>query len=420
MAYGGVFSPSALTRSVRAGDSHQFNVNLKTNFQAIVDAASQAAVSNTISFANYQKLIVRGKECVFHSDYHTTLVIRALSRFLANKFSISPPNRNQIVAGVVEGLKDSTPFSVIRRDITSFYENTPLTPLRDELLFDTTIPRSVRHYLSQFFDTHCAKKAHGLPRGLGLSAVLVELAMRDFDSRARAIDGVYRYARYADDILVFTYGSAKVAETQLSGILPPGMAFNSQKSGTTPFDLPKGKTSSFGSFEYLGYVFKADSRTRSEHPREIELSISSKKIQRLKTRLVLTLKAHIRKPDADLLVDRIRFLAGNYRVHRHGMASIKASRYVRAGIFYNYQHCGTYIKGAFTSAPPDSLASLDNFFHGFLWGKSSPFASVKSSLSTSQRTALHSVSFHKGFGAKRIVRLSYKRIAQVKAVWRHV
>lgn len=103
LAYGSVFSASALSRSVRAGDSHQFGVDLKGNFKAIVDQASQAALSNSISFKQYETVVVRGKNCVFYGDYNTAIVVRALSRFLANKFSISPPQSQSNSCGGCRG-----------------------------------------------------------------------------------------------------------------------------------------------------------------------------------------------------------------------------------------------------------------------------------------------------------------------------
>src|SRR3546814_3746768 len=94
---------------------------------------------------------------------------------------------------------DQTPIHVIRRDLSSFYETIPLEPVRSRLLYDTAIPRSVRHYLHQFYEHHCGVRVAGLPRGIGLTTILVELSMQQFDDAIRAIPGVYRYFRYSDD-----------------------------------------------------------------------------------------------------------------------------------------------------------------------------------------------------------------------------
>src|SRR3546814_1560850 len=87
---------------------------------------------------------------------------------------------------------DQTPIHVIRRDLSSFYETIPLEPVRSRLLYDTAIPRSVRHYLHQFYEHHCGVRVAGLPRGIGLTTILVELSMQQFDDAIRAIPGVYR------------------------------------------------------------------------------------------------------------------------------------------------------------------------------------------------------------------------------------
>lgn len=44
---------------------------------------------------------------------------------------------------------------------------------------------------------------NGLPRGLSISSVMSELYMKYFDLRIRRLEGVYYYARFVDDIVVF-------------------------------------------------------------------------------------------------------------------------------------------------------------------------------------------------------------------------
>lgn len=419
MAQEGIFTFGSFARCVRAGDSLRFGINLKSDFETVVTQVATSAQSNLISFDSHRTVMARGHQCVFHTKYETHLMLRNLARYLVNRFSVSPPNRNQIVAGVVEGLKDSTPFWVIKRDIRSFYESIPTPPLKETLLFDTGIPRSIRHYLSKFFAEHCPTD-RGLPRGVGLTSALVEIAMQRFDIDARSIPGVYRYFRYADDILLFSYTNPLAVEKALVFALPTGMSFNTSKSLTCSFAEPK--SSPFGNteFEYLGYLFSADRRCGEKLHRKVELSISDRKLKRIKTRIILALKSNQRKPNSQLLVDRLSFLSGNYRVHKQGIAAIRSSRYARAGIFYNYQHCGLYDGGKFVSTPPHSLSQLDNFLHGLLWGKLSSYsAHLRASLSKAQREVLRSISFSKGFHSRRIVRFNYQRMAAIKEVWRN-
>lgn len=420
MNQGGVFSLGSISRCVRAGDSARFKLDLKRDFESIVENAAAAASTNSVSFSAHNKVIVRGKPCLTYTDYHTHLVVRAMSRYLANRFLISPPNRNQIIGGVIAGLKDSTPFHVIRRDISSFYETVGTETLRQSLLFDTGIPRSVRGYLAAFLSEHCPGPV-GLPRGIGLTAVLVELAMQSFDNAVRRIPGVYRYWRYADDILLFTFSEPGAVEIELQRALPLGMQFNRSKSQRASFDQPKKSPSSKASFEFLGYKFEGDCRSGFSDPRELHVTIADGKIKRLKTRIILALKAFKNNPNTGLLIDRIKFLASNYRVHRHGISTFRKSRYARAGIFHNYRFCGHYSKGGFVQTAPSSLPQLDNFLHGLLWGQHSLFsAHIRKKMTAAQMKQLRSVSFEKGFRSRRVIRMSYSRIAQVKEAWRNV
>lgn len=73
----------------------------------------------------------------------------------------------------------------------------------------------------------------GLPRGLGISAVLSELYMKYFDLSIRRVGGVYYYARFVDDIIVFCsdqHSANVVMETAKSELSKLGLTLNGKKS----------------------------------------------------------------------------------------------------------------------------------------------------------------------------------------------
>jgi hypothetical protein len=323
-----------------------------------------------------------------------------------------------VITGAIESMMDATPFSVFRRDVTSFYESIDADALRQRLIYDTSLPRSVRYYLTLFFDTHCPKGQRGLPRGIGLTAVLAELAMEKFDQQVRALPGVYRYFRYSDDIVLFAYDQVPNIESSLVKMLPDGMKFNPNKCALV--DFTKKDTGTEKVFEYLGYRLSTTSGRGGKVARPIDVTISPAKVKRLKSRVVLSLKAFRRDQDGDLLIDRLRLLSSNYQINRHGVSTWLNGKRVRSGVYYNYRRCGRFTGVDFSEAVPAALADIDNFTHMLLKSPRSEFHGVlRTHLTPAQKSRLASISFRLGFASRRMVRMPYSRLAVVKGAWRN-
>ncbi|MDB5495952.1 MAG: putative reverse transcriptase, partial [Phenylobacterium sp.] len=249
-----VLSEAAFARVIRAGDSQRFEIDLKLHRESLLNDAVAFAGAKPASLPTPHATVLRGKPCVSYSDFSTHLILRAIARHLQRRLKISLPNRDRIVRGVIESLMDATPMYVMRRDITSFYESIPLGSLRETLLFDTASSAQVRAFLRVYFEQHCSGKICGLPRGIGLSAVLAEIAMRRFDQRVREIPGVYKYFRFSDDMIIFSYRPASDLAPLVADAVPEPMQFNKTKSYDVCLADPKNSTSEVG-FEFLGYRF---------------------------------------------------------------------------------------------------------------------------------------------------------------------
>jgi hypothetical protein len=356
---------------VRAGDSQRFGLDLKLEGSEIIEVASAAVLGSEVDLSVYSSTPIRGKPCISYQDYHAHLLLRAIARHLRRRLRISLPNRDRMIMGVIETLLDGTPAYVIRRDITSFYESIPVEPLREKLVFDTASSALVRNYLRKYFETHCPNaESCGLPRGVGLSALLAEISMRGFDAAVKTIPGVFKYYRFSDDIIIFSTTNPDSFLTQLDAALPETMSFNPDKSDE--YFLP-GKSSSPNDeidFEYLGYSFSALQQKERADSRVVNVRVSRKKINKIKSKIILSLKSHAKTGDDLLLRDRLKFLSGNYRVKRSNVTSHKKVSYVHSGIFYNYQMCGTYFvrSGLRHELPYDcvELKALDGFYNSIL------------------------------------------------------
>ncbi|MFC0202916.1 antiviral reverse transcriptase Drt3a [Novosphingobium soli] len=424
-----VFSAGGLAQVVRAGDSRKFKVDLKGDRDNIIEAASINALAGGVNLSDFHRTRFRGKPCVSYNDYERALVLRSVARHLKRRLRVRTPDRTKAVRGVISSLLDRTPFTVIRCDIAAFYESIPTSILRDNLVFDTASSGLVRGYLSQYFNSHCATPT-GLPRGAGLSAILAEIVIRPFDEEVRRIHGVYRYFRYADDIIVFTTGDATATLSKMRKLLPKGMCFNRSKTYPIPFtdgpqraEEPKRPPKAF---EYLGYMFTVDDVSAGKKSRSVSVTISPKKIKRMQTKMLLTFHDYTRNQDSNLLFDRISFIASNYKIRRNGNVYHKGSNKIKSGVYYNYSLCGKYkITGSselIKSEPNvDNLKMLDGMLRSLINSSRSEFRQVLANQTSVQfRRRLASICFAKGFTSKILVRMTPERIGVLKRAWRNV
>jgi len=245
--------------------------------------------------------------------------------------------------------------------------------------------------------------------------------MRDFDVAVKRIPGVYKYYRYSDDILIFSTKPGSVIDGQIEKALPDGMKFNVAKCSETYFPGKSEKDKGVYSLEYLGYSFATQQRADREESRVVRVGVSSRKIAKLKTRVILSLTTHSRSSNWPLLRDRCRFLTCNFKVRRNGAEVVKFGTHVYSGIYYNYKMSGTYYVrgGQLHTVPYDGaeLKSLDGFYHSILKAQSS---SGKIKLTPPQMAQLRRYSFWQGFSLRIKGNFPPDRIAFIKRVWRNV
>ncbi len=402
---------------MRAGDSHRFGLDVVANGPAISEAVASAVSDRTIDLSVFDHGLARGKQCVTYPSYDRTLVLRVLATYIARRFRVTPPNRDRVVSGVVQAMLDGTPYTVIRRDVSKFYESINADALRTRLVYDTSLPRVVRHFLLQYFDTHCLPGKKGLPRGVGLSSILAEIAMEPFDRFVRGLPGVYRYFRYSDDIVIFCYENASEVAAAITTALPAGMQFHVKKRSETEF---ASRGIAVEHFDYLGYRFLTRPAANRQS-RRVEVSIAPEKIVRMKTKIILSFNRFMKDGNVEHLIDRIRVLTSNYQLQRHGVSYYSDRKRVRSGVYYNYRRCGIYDDKSFTSKTPDDLSALDVFTHHLLKSRHSEFSErIRARLQAHHLSQINKQSFRLGFQSKRMVKLSNDRLSRAREAWRNV
>lgn len=414
------FSRYAFSRSLKAGDSTRFGVELKVAKDAAINAAI-ACSRAPVHMLDYNEIMTGGKACVSYSDYSMTLVLRALANNLRYRGKVNMPNRDQIVRGVRQAISEATPMAIHRRDITSFYESVPLVELKQELLDSALLSPQARSVLKTFFDIHCFNSSVGVPRGLPVSAVLAELVMRTCDEQIRSHPGVYRYYRFSDDILIFSYDHKLDIDAVLNSILPVELKLNSRKHRSIVLSGADVHTYPYKSFEYLGYDFHlSNGPIEKGLPRPISICIAQSKIKKIKSRIILSAKKLAADRDALLFIDRIHFLTGNYRVARSRINVRTPKRRVKSGIYFNYRYC---VESADRLLPSNAVAlkELDGFLYSLLWSPRSEFRRViDQELSVVKKEKLRRSGFFKGFDHALMRHFRPDRIRQIKAAWAYV
>ena len=98
----------------------------------------------------------------------------------------------------------------------------------------------------------------GIPRGIGVSAYLAELYMRDIDKEISSLKDVTYYARYVDDIIiVFTPTTNQKTPTyidQVKNIMETDTGLKMNPVKTSELDLVKSNATL--ELNFLGYQFK--------------------------------------------------------------------------------------------------------------------------------------------------------------------
>ena len=148
---------------------------------------------------------------------------------------------------------------------------------------------------------------------------------------------------------------------------------------------------------YLGYCF-------SHKKDNISTDISPLKVDKIKTRIVKAFINVAKNGDVKLLVDRIKYLTGNYSI-KSKMTLLP----VKAGIYYNYKRIDINSM---------ALNELDRFYQNILHSYHSKLGlKLSATLTDSDRKLLKKYSFKYGFLHHTYHSFTPDRIHQIKKCW---
>ncbi len=279
--------------------------------------------------------------------------IKQLQYNVRKSFKVKQANRFAIVNQINSLLTDNFPKIVLRTDVKSFYESIPhdklLAKINDNPLLSFLSKKLIWKILKDFLVASGTTDKIGIPRGIGVSAYLAELYMRDIDKEISSLKDVTYYARYVDDIIiVFTPTTNQKTFSyidQVKNIMETDTGLKMNPGKTYELDLVK--SNSFCKLCFLGYRFEFQNNkfkkvglTRNKlkkYIRRITNAIDEFNIQ----------KQFNTKIARRILIHRLNFLTGNTRLENN-----KSN--VLQGIYYS---------NSLISQPLDDLIALDKFFN---------------------------------------------------------
>lgn len=415
----------ALKQHFRVGDSGKWQIDVEKDIDAIVGSAATRAASVPPNLTIKSKADKSGKTIYYAGDIETDLILRATYGRLRKQCGISLPNREDILSGIIEATSEATPYLVSKCDIKAFYESLDAEAIIRQLLTDTRTNSNVKAVLRRIYAAGSIPR-NVAPRGLALSTVLAEIALRRFDQIIRKTPGIHRYFRYADDMIIFSLPGVEIIPKIKQELKLIGLELNEKTEVCSVDALLKLKPADIipvEKYTYLGYEITVQGKVSKYASREFDISIAEEKLKKRKTRLFLSLHAFERDGDGQLLVDRLNYLSANQSVYKTRHTRGARKQKIRTGVYYNYSRCGHYPASKrgriFKDHHAHELVALDVVLKNALFGSKSEFSLRVAALPLSIKADLAAISFAQGFKKKIMKRYTRARVGQICKVWGH-
>jgi hypothetical protein len=316
--------------------------------------------SNTINNHNtpFQfKIICNSSKEVYtvENDPASYYAVKQLQRNIHKTFKVIQADRNKIIKQIFNIASDGFPKIIIKTDIKSFYESIPQDKLFKKIENNTLLSPFSKKLIKRLFYEFEDKKdktkislGKGVPRGIGISAYLSELYMRDIDNEIKALEDVIYYARYVDDIIVIicpkTESKKRDYLSEIRAIVSKNLLelkdgtdgkenktqeillFQNENKNRKDFDSDE--------FKYLGYKFILKHFPKNCKT-DLTIEISDNKIkEKYIDRLDAIVKAYNNdakyneKEARNIMFTRLKFLTGNFHLNNN-------KRNIKSGVFYS-------------------------------------------------------------------------------------
>lgn len=359
-------------------------------------------------------------------------VIKQLQRNIFKTFKVKQASRKIIIDHLRLLLDDGFPKIIIRTDIKKFYESIPhkelLEKIEENSLLSFPSKKIIRSVLNQYWKLLIADgvksvndERMGIPRGIGFSAYLSELYLRDFDNKIKAIENVTYYSRYVDDIIIILTPSHRnelkeksFNKNDLKKILFGTSKLEINTNKTQIINLTKNneerKINQSYLITYLGYIFKISFTKKGDKfsKDKLQIYMSDEKLQRFKNKIdaafsdydTLIVKYATEKNATErMLLKRIKFLTNNHQLFRR-----------KSNVFI-----GIYFSNEFLTEFFSDLIDLDEYLKAKI-------IALPGSTNNKLIDKLNKYSFIDGFKKKTIVRFNTDSFKNDKmlSIWKNL
>ena len=271
-----------------------------------------------------------GQSYKFEDNVCNFFISKKIQENIRETYKVRQSSRYAILSQLINLLEDNCPKYVIRTDIKNFYESIPQKILLEKINNDYLLSIKTKKFINQILESYNgltgqtdADTAIGVPRGIGISAYLSELFMRNVDNQIQELDDIIYYARYVDDIIAIFVPQSKGEKNlnykeKIEEIVENEKLFINEKK-TKEYNLLDSLSSNNlknNSINYLGYEIGSNKK-------QLVIELSKNKIDKYFKRIKLSFenfsekKHHNRKKAFKLLSARIKYLTSNTKLRNN-------------------------------------------------------------------------------------------------------
>lgn len=370
------------------------------------------AVENKIDKKDYQISMdtktIKGKTAYTfdRSNIETFFLFKQIQKNIQHSFKVKQADRNEIVSQVVNMLDNGFPKYIIRTDIESFYESIPHDELKKVINRNHILSPLSKKVINEILREYqrMTGQDKGIPRGIGISAYLAELYMRDFDHDIKNLQNVTYYARYVDDIIIIFTPDNKYDSTNYLSLIDEkitrcGLVRNTDISKNKQIDMRQNSINF--NFDFLGYKIDFS-------PNQLKVDISDNKERRYRSKINLAIDNYNTSSKYDernarkLLIKRLKYLTGNTRL-------LGVKKDILIGVYFSNQQ---------VSSVDLKLKRLDNYLKCVAIDRNlQPYSRLNLNGAIKLKTKLKTFSFADGFKDKKFYKFSKRELEEILYVW---
>lgn len=344
--------------------------------------------------------------------------LKQLQYNVQKTFKVKQSNRYHILKQIQILLNDDFPKYVIRTDVKSFYESVSQSRLIQIIQENTLLNYKSKVFISLIIkeyerkkDLSIFQKDKGIPRGVGISAYLSELYMRDIDSKIKALKDVTFFARYVDDvfIIITPHNNTRSNESYFNEIrdivTDSGLSLNESKTLLIDMLIPRQTLKE--AITYLGYKFTI---TCPKNKYNIDINLSDNKIDKYKARIEWSFKAYNieskynEKSARKRLFDCLRMLTGNTTL-------TNSKKGIKLGAYFS--------NSILEKDNLEDLQKLDDYLIQACDKHLNPYPKLKVDKEKLKTHIIEKFSFSMGFQEKRFHTFKVKELVILKRTWAH-